>query len=89
MSRSHLRLAVAAYRSAESVYAIPLFCGRMRDGRNACDSQTMAGLGRQDLVRLMIGRDERIPDWPARGCAGVLPALTLKGVSTALGHKGR
>ena len=35
----------------------------LRDGRNACPSRPMAGLGRQDLVRLMIGRNEQIPDW--------------------------
>ena len=33
----------------------------LRDGRNACASQPMTGLGRQDLVRLMIGRNERFP----------------------------
>ena len=33
----------------------------LRDGRNACPSRPMAGLGRQDLVRLMIGRNEQIP----------------------------
>ena len=39
----------------------------LRDGRNACDSRTMEGLDRQDIVSLMIGRSERIPDWtPAR-----------------------
>ena len=36
----------------------------LRDGRNACPSRSMAGLRRQDLVRLMIGRNEQIPDWP-------------------------
>ena len=40
----------------------------LRDGRNACASRPMAGLGRQDLVRLMIGRNEQIPAWSrARG----------------------
>ena len=40
----------------EEVQAI---CDRvtvLRDGRNACESRSMEGLGRQDLVRLMIGR---------------------------------
>ena len=47
----------------------------------------MAGLGRQDLVRLMIGRSEQIPDWQARSFAGAPPALELKGLATALGHR--
>jgi len=59
----------------------------LRDGRNACESRSMAGLGRQDLVRLMIGRSEQIPDWQARSFAGAPPALELKGIATALGHR--
>jgi ribose transport system ATP-binding protein len=47
----------------------------LRDGRNACESRPMTGLQRQDLVRLMIGRAEQIPDWMPRD------------VSTSLGHK--
>ena len=58
----------------------------LRDGRNACDSQPMRGLGRQDLVRLMIGRAEQLPDWAARARNTSEPALTLRNVSTALGH---
>ena len=38
----------------------------LRDGRNACESRPMTGSQRQDLVRLMIGRDEQIPDWAPR-----------------------
>ena len=59
----------------------------LRDGRNACESRPMAGLGRQDLVRLMIGRSEQIPDWAARDHAAVPPVLQLTGVATALGHR--
>lgn len=60
----------------------------LRDGRNACQSQSMAGLGRQDLVRLMIGRTEQVPDWAARDHSGAPPALELEGVATAVGHRG-
>ena len=60
----------------------------LRDGRNACPSRPMAGLGRQDLVRLMIGRNEQIPDWAPRDHSGAQTMLELKNVSTALGHKG-
>jgi len=71
----------------EEVQAI---CDRvtvLRDGRNACESRSMQGLGRQDLVRLMIGRGELIADWPARDHSGAPAALRLQGVSTALGHR--
>lgn len=60
----------------------------LRDGRNACESQPMAGLARQDLVRLMIGRSERIPNWAPRDHRSAPPVLELRGVSTALGHAG-
>ena len=58
----------------------------LRDGRNACESQPMAGLDRQDLVRLMIGRSERIADWSARDFRDAPVSLALKDVSTPLGH---
>jgi ribose transport system ATP-binding protein len=60
----------------------------LRDGRNACDSRPMQGLGRQDLVRLMIGRSEQIPDWTARDLRAAAPVLELRGVATGLGHSG-
>ncbi len=60
----------------------------LRDGRNACESQPMEGLDRQDLVRLMIGRSERIADWSSRDFADAPVSLELKGVSTLLGHAG-
>ncbi|WP_454814517.1 sugar ABC transporter ATP-binding protein [Labrys neptuniae] len=59
----------------------------LRDGRNACDSRSMEGLGRQDLVRLMIGRSEQIPDWKPRDHAGAAPVLQLEKVATPFGHR--
>ena len=59
----------------------------LRDGRNACESRPMSGMGRQDLVRLMIGRAEQIPAWSARSHEGAAVALDLRGVSTPLGHR--
>ena len=59
----------------------------LRDGRNACESRTMEGLDRQDIVRLMIGRSERIPEWSQRDHSDRAPALELRGVSTADGHR--
>ncbi len=60
----------------------------LRDGQNACQSQPMADLGRQDLVRLMIGRAEQIPNWGTRQTAATVPALELRGLSSDLGHAG-
>jgi ribose transport system ATP-binding protein len=60
----------------------------LRDGRNACASRPMAGVGRQDLVRLMIGRNEQIADFAPRSHADAPAQLELRGVSTALGHVG-
>jgi ribose transport system ATP-binding protein len=59
----------------------------LRDGRNACDSQPMVGMTRQDLVRLMIGRSEQIPNWSARSRSPADPVLELRGVATELGHR--
>lgn len=59
----------------------------LRDGQNACASRSLEGLGRQDIVRLMIGRSEMIPDWSARDRAKGQPVLELTGISTKLGHK--
>jgi ribose transport system ATP-binding protein len=60
----------------------------LRDGRNACESRSMNDLGRPDLVRLMIGRSEQIPNWGLRQRNPSPPVLELRGVSTALGHSG-
>ena len=58
----------------------------LRDGSNACDSQSMANLGRQDLVRLMIGRNEQIPTVELRDHTLAKPVLDLINVATELGH---
>ncbi len=60
----------------------------LRDGRNACESRSMAHLQRQDLVRLMIGRSEQIPDWGLREKNRSEPVFELRGVSTSVGHTG-
>ena len=60
----------------------------LRDGHNACPSQPMAGLGRQDLVKLMIGRSERMSDAVVRDRSAAPPILELNHVSTELGHAG-
>ena len=58
----------------------------LRDGRNAAVSQPLAGITRDDLVRLMIGRDEAaVANRRAVAPRGV-PKLELKKVATAAGH---
>lgn len=59
----------------------------LRDGKNACESQPLESLDRQAIVRLMIGRNEQIPDWSARDRSTGKAVLQLKNVSTSLGHK--
>ena len=59
----------------------------LRDGRNACDSQPIAGMTRHDLVQLMIGRAEQIANWTARDRAVGAPVLELQAVATEVGHK--
>ncbi|TWC78861.1 monosaccharide ABC transporter ATP-binding protein (CUT2 family) [Rhizobium sp. SJZ105] len=59
----------------------------LRDGENACESRSMEGLGRQDLVRLMIGRAEGGGGWRKRAVKHNPLVLELKGVSTAIGHR--
>ncbi|WP_108485131.1 sugar ABC transporter ATP-binding protein [Oceaniglobus ichthyenteri] len=60
----------------------------LRDGANACDSQPMQGVGRQDLVRMMIGRAEGTASWRASDTSTHPEVLGLSDVSTTLGHKG-
>lgn len=59
----------------------------LRDGANACDSRSMDGVTRQDLVRMMIGRAEGTATWRARDTTGQPEVLGLSAVSTSLGHK--
>ncbi|MCP4381429.1 MAG: sugar ABC transporter ATP-binding protein [Hyphomicrobiales bacterium] len=59
----------------------------LRDGKNACESRPMEGLGRQDIVKLMIGRSEQIPDWKARDRSTGQASLELSDVATAIGHQ--
>ena len=49
----------------------------------------MAGLGRQDLVRLMIGRSEQIPDWSrARTATAPSRSWSCAASPPRLGHAG-
>ncbi len=71
----------------EEVFDLCTHVTVLRDGRNACDSQPLAGMTRADVVRLMIGRDERAFAAPAIGARSGPPLLELRGVATSLGHR--
>jgi len=58
----------------------------LRDGRNACESRPLAGLTRTDVVKLMIGRTERIATRAPRPTPREAPYLELRNVSTSAGH---
>ncbi|NPD16503.1 sugar ABC transporter ATP-binding protein [Xinfangfangia sp. D13-10-4-6] len=59
----------------------------LRDGDNATESRPMAGLGRQDLVQMMIGRAESGGTWRKRDSAAQPVVLQLKDLATSVGHK--
>ena len=71
----------------EEVFDLCTHVTVLRDGRNACESRPLAGMTRADVVRLMIGRDEAAFTAPAIGLRNGPPALELRGVATALGHR--
>ena len=58
----------------------------LRDGRNVCDSQPLKGLVRADVVKMMIGRAERISQRAPRPKPDVAPYFELKGYASAAGH---
>ncbi|WP_099827676.1 sugar ABC transporter ATP-binding protein [Oceaniglobus indicus] len=59
----------------------------LRDGANACDSRSMDGVDRDQLVQMMIGRSEGAAAWRHRDTASHPEVLGLTGVSTVLGHR--
>ncbi len=59
----------------------------LRDGFNACESRSISGLDRDDIVQLMIGRSEQIPAWAANQRTPGEVALQLNDISTTIGHR--
>jgi ribose transport system ATP-binding protein len=59
----------------------------LRDGRNACAGLPLNGLARHDVVKMMIGREERIAKRAPRPRATTAPYLELKNVGTSAGHR--
>jgi ribose transport system ATP-binding protein len=60
----------------------------LRDGRNACSGLPLQALDRQAVVKMMIGRDERIAKRAPRPRATTAPYLELKNLGTTAGHRG-
>lgn len=58
----------------------------LRDGRNACDSHPLKGLVRGDVVKMMIGREERIAKRAPRPRPKAEPYLELKSFASIAGH---
>nr|HMQ57335.1 sugar ABC transporter ATP-binding protein [Rhizobiaceae bacterium] len=59
----------------------------LRDGRNACDSRPLAELDRIGVVRMMIGREERIAKRAIRPQPQTPPLLELVNYASAAGHR--
>ena len=59
----------------------------LRDGRNACDNADLKSLSRDDVVKMMIGRAERIARRAPRPMPGGPPFLELRGYCSAAGHE--
>lgn len=59
----------------------------LRDGKNACDSQPLKSLTRGDVVKMMIGRAERIARRAPRPQPAAAPFFELRDYSSAAGHE--
>ena len=59
----------------------------LRDGKNACTSESIQNLDRKKLVKLMIGREEQIFKSKRKKDGDKNKILELKNVNTELGHK--
>lgn len=59
----------------------------LRDGSNVATSEPVAGLTKERLVQLMVGRDVRLPDRARRVAKDAGPVLELQNISTSYGHE--
>lgn len=71
----------------EEVFDICDTVTMLRDGRNACDSAELRALSRGDVVKMMIGRAERISRRAPRPQPDVAPLFELHDYSSAAGHR--
>ena len=70
----------------EEVFAVCDTVTVLRDGRNACESQPLKGLDRADVVKMMIGRAERISLRAPRSRPDAPAYLELKNYASTAGH---
>ena len=59
----------------------------LRDGKNACTSESIKNLDRKKLVKLMIGREEQIVKSKRKNDDNKDTILALTNIKTELGHK--
>ena len=59
----------------------------LRDGKNACTSESIKNLDRKKLVKLMIGREEQIVKSDRKNDDNKDTILALTNIKTELGHK--
>lgn len=59
----------------------------LRDGQNVCDAQPLAGMNKDDIVTLMVGREAAVTELGERAATIGPCRLELIGVATAAGHK--
>jgi ribose transport system ATP-binding protein len=71
----------------EEVFAIADRVTVLRDGKNAATGEPMAGMTRQKLVTLMIGREERAARLGERRVEAATVVLEARGLATSLGHR--
>jgi ribose transport system ATP-binding protein len=85
--RDEGRALVFVSHKLDEVFALCDTVTVLRDGRNVCDGVPIRALDRAQVVRMMVGREERhVSRRAPKGTAA--PALELRGVSTAAGHRG-
>ncbi|MDW6024875.1 sugar ABC transporter ATP-binding protein [Mesorhizobium sp. BAC0120] len=71
----------------EEIFAIADRVTVLRDGKNAGAGEPMSTMTRQRLISLMVGREERILERPAREHGNTEVVLEARSLSTSLGHK--
>ena len=70
----------------EEVLAVSDRITVLRDGRSVAQDQPAAGMTRERLIQLMVGREVLLPQLGAKTVPRGEPALELRNVSTSYGH---
>jgi ribose transport system ATP-binding protein len=72
----------------EEVYELCERVTVLRDGRNACTDEPLAGIDRDALVSLMIGRTQAVTDLPAKPVKRDTPVLEVSNLHARSGTNG-